>query len=75
MIPIGYDEIQIHDDVCEWDLEGCYLYNKRHRQGGFFSYGNDRGFSIGGIWESSQTGDSLYDHITICGYKVYKKAI
>jgi hypothetical protein len=71
-IPNGFKEIEIQEDITEWDLKGCFLFNKTHKIGGFFNYGNDKGFSIGDIWESSQTGDTLYDHITINGYKVYK---
>jgi len=72
-IPSGFKEIEINEDVNEWELKGCFLFNKTHKTGGFFNYGNDKGFSIGEIWESSQTGNNLYDHIIINGYKVYKE--
>jgi hypothetical protein len=71
-IPDGFKEITITEDVIDFELKGCFLFNKKHRTGGFFNYGNNRGFSVGEIWESSETGSSLYDHITINGYKVYK---
>ena len=69
----GYTEVYINENVNEIDLENTYLYNNRHNHGGVFNYGNNNGFSIGNNWISAQTGDNLYDHITINGYKVYKK--
>lgn len=68
-------EIKIDNRITEYELKGCYLYNKIHDHGGYFNYGNDKGFSIAGCWISSQTGDCLYDHIIINGYKVYSTII
>lgn len=73
MIPEEFKEIKIYDTVNEWDLESCFLQNKNWSTGGYFNYGNDRGFGLSnGTHHSSITGDCLFDHITINGFKVYK---
>lgn len=71
-ILLNFKEVKIQEDVHEIELKGSFLWNHRHNYGGFFNYGNERGFSIGNIWITSETGDCLYDHITINGFKVYK---
>lgn len=72
MIPEGFVKKEIYDDVSEDDLECCFLKHRIRDEGGFFNYGSFRGFSIGESWYSSETGDSLYDHITINDFEVYK---
>ena len=71
-IPKNFIQIHIDEFVNESYLKGCFLWNHTHNYGGYFNYGNNKGFSIGNIYEFSQTGDNLYDHITINGFKVYK---
>lgn len=72
-IPENFKEIEITEYITEYELENCFLWNHRHNYGGFFNYGNTKGFSIKDMWISSETGDNLYDHITINGFTVYWK--
>ena len=69
----NFEEVKIQEDVHEIELKASFLWSHRHNYGGFFNYGNHRGFSIDNIWITSETGDCLYDHITINGFKVYKQ--
>lgn len=71
-LPKNVKKIEINEDVSEQDLRGCYLQHSTRDCGGKFNYGSHRGFSIDGCWYSSETGDSLYDHITINNFKVYR---
>ena len=69
----NFEEVEIRDDVHEIDLKDSFLWNHYHNYGGYFNYGNEKGFSIDNIWLSTETGDCLYDHINIKGFKVYKQ--
>ncbi len=65
-------EIYLHPRITIEELEGKYAYNDNWKTGGYIGYGNERGVEIGGGWHSTITGDSLYDSLTINGFKVYE---
>lgn len=73
-IPDGFTEKEISVNVCDEDLAGCFLYNEKWGVGGFFQCSGDHGFVLmDNSSFSTFTGENLYDHITINGFKVYKK--
>jgi hypothetical protein len=72
MIPKDFKEIEIYDNVSEHDLLGTFLFNPTWNEGGFFHYGNDKGFGLSnGSHYNTITGDNLYDQIKINNFKVY----
>lgn len=72
MIPKDFKEIEIYDNVSEHDLLGTFLFNPTWNEGGFFQYGNDKGFGLSnGSHYNTITGDNLYDQININNFKVY----
>lgn len=74
MIPENFKEIQLQSNITEDNLIGCFLYNEGWGEGGYFNYGNSNGFGLSnGAHYNTITGDSLYDHVKINNFKVFKK--
>lgn len=64
-------EININEYTINEDVKGKWGFNKTHNSFGIINYVNEHGLGLGDFVETTQTGDSIYDSITINGYKVY----
>lgn len=64
--------IQINEYTKIEDVRGKYAWNDNWNCGGYIEEGGERGVVIGGKYYSTITGDSLYDSLTINGFKVYE---
>jgi hypothetical protein len=65
-------EIKIDSRFNIEDLRGKYAYNENWGVGGIIQDGHEKGVCIGGNWYYTETGDCLYDSLTINGFKVYE---